>query len=231
MAGPNPALSDLEARIGHDFSDGALLRRALTHISSLSGAPSAGAHYQRLEFLGDRVLGLAIAGLLYRSFEGASEGELSRRLGHLVRRETCAEVARGWGVGAHVRSGAGTDITEAVLADICEALIAAVYLDAGFETARAVVEQAFGPKMNEPARALRDAKSALQEWAMAKALPPPVYHQLERSGPDHAPLFRISVEVPGFAPSEGAGRSKRIAEQAAAEALLRREGAWHGAAS
>jgi ribonuclease III len=115
-----------------------------------------------------------------------------------------------------------------VLADICEALIAAVHLDAGFETARRVVEQSFGLKMNEPARALRDAKSALQEWAMGRALPAPIYHEIERSGPDHAPLFRISAEVQGFTRSEGEGRSKRIAEQAAAEAFLRREGAWQG---
>lgn len=224
----NSSLPELEARIGHVFSDRTLLLRALTHISSLPGTPANGAHYQRLEFLGDRVLGLAIAGLLYRSFGEAGEGELSRRLGHLVRRETCAEVALSWGVADHVRSGIGADITAAVLADIGEALIAAVYLDAGFEAARRVVEQSFGLKMNEPQRALRDAKSSLQEWAMARALPPPVYEEIERSGPDHAPVFRIKALVQGFDHSQGEGRSKRIAEMAAAEAFLRREGAWQG---
>jgi ribonuclease-3 len=226
MADRRPSLSTLETSVGHRFAERGHLERALTHITSLPGTPSNGPHYQRLEFLGDRVLGLVVADLLYRSFPEASEGDLSRRLGHLVRRETCAEVARAWDVQPHIRAGQGAEATETVLSDVCEAIIAAVYLDAGFETARGVVERAFGPLMGEPQRALRDAKSALQEWAMARALPPPVYRELDRSGPDHAPVFRIGAQIQGFEPSEGEGRSKRIAEQAAAEAFLRREGAW-----
>jgi ribonuclease-3 len=231
MASRRPPLTSLEDRIGHRFAEPAHLERALTHITSLPGTPANGPHYQRLEYLGDRVLGLVIADLLYRSFPQASEGDLSRRLGHLVRRETCAEVARAWDVQPHVRAGQGAETTQTVLADVCEAIIAAVYLDAGFEAARGVVEGAFGPLMGEPQRALRDAKSALQEWAMARALPPPVYREIDRTGPDHAPMFRIGALVEGFPASEGQGRSKRIAEQAAAEAFLRREGAWHEVAS
>jgi len=231
MASRRPPLSSLEERIGHRFAVPAHLERALTHITSLPGTPANGPHYQRLEYLGDRVLGLVIADLLYRTFPEASEGDLSRRLGHLVRRETCAEVAGAWNVQPHIRAGQGAETTQTVLADVCEAIIAAVYLDGGFEAARGVVERAFGPLISEPQRALRDPKSALQEWAMARALPPPVYRELDRSGPDHAPLFRIGAEISGYATSEGEGRSKRIAEQAAAEAFLRREGAWQEAAS
>lgn len=222
-------LSALEAAIGHRFTDSALLLRALTHMSAPQGAPDRQAHYQRLEFLGDRVLGVAVADLIYRAFPADSEGDLSRRLGHLVRRETCAEVALAWDVGRHLRLGsaenaAGLRGKPAILADVCEALIAAVYLDAGFEAARAVVERAFGPKMTEPGRATRDAKTELQEWALGRGLPVPLYREMARSGPDHAPHFRIGAVVEGFEPVAGEGPSKRQAEQAAADAFLRLAG-------
>lgn len=226
---PKPSLSVLEESIGYSFKDRAHLERALTHISALKGTPSNGPHYQRLEFLGDRVLGLVVAEMLYRTYPRAGEGELSRRLGHLVRHETCAEVAELWDVGPHIRLGVGENQSglrnkTAILGDVCEAVIAAVYLDGGFEPARVLVERDFGPKMSEPGRATRDPKSMLQEWALGLARPVPVYEERDRSGPDHAPQFRIAARVEGFKDCEGEGPSKRLAEQAAAEAFLRREG-------
>ena len=226
---PKPDLATLEATLGHRFADRAHLERALTHTSALKGTPSNGPHYQRLEFLGDRVLGLAVAEMLYRAYPKASEGELSRRLGHLVRQETCAEVAESWDVGPHIRLGqgeiqSGLRKKAAILGDVCEAVIAAVYLDAGFDVARTLVERDFGPKMSEPGRATRDPKSMLQEWALGKAKPVPVYQERDRSGPDHAPMFRIAAVVDGVKDFEAEGPSKRLAEQAAAEGLLRREG-------
>ncbi|PSC03237.1 ribonuclease III [Alsobacter soli] len=226
---PKPDLSALEETLGHSFSDRSHLERALTHISALRGTPSNGPHYQRLEFLGDRVLGLVVAQMLFEAFPKASEGELSRRLGHLVRKETCAEVAKGWDVGPYIRLGpgeiqSGLRKKDAILGDVCEAVIAAVYLDGGFEPARALVERDFGPKMSEPGRAKRDPKTMLQEWALAQARPIPTYEERDRSGPDHAPMFRIAARVDGFRECEGEGPSKRIAEQSAAEAFLRREG-------
>lgn len=224
-----PDLSALEEAIGHRFADRTFLERALTHISALQGTPSNGPHYQRLEFLGDRVLGLSVASLLYQTFPTASEGELSRRLAHLVRRETCAEVATAWDIGPHIRLGigemqSGLRKKEAILADVCESVIAAVYLDAGFDAAAALVGRGFGPKMAEPGRSVRDPKSALQEWALALSLPAPVYREVERKGPDHAPVFRIAAVVQGYEPCEAQGRSKRLAEQAAATAFIEREG-------
>jgi ribonuclease-3 len=219
----------LEEAVGHRFTDRKLLDRALTHISALHGTPADGPHYQRLEFLGDRVLGVVVADMLYRAYPRESEGGLSRRLGHLVRRETCAEVALAWGVGPYLRMGtgeaqAGLRKKEAILGDVCEAIIAAVWLDAGWDAARAVVERAFGPKMTEPGRSRRDAKSTLQEWALARGLAVPDYVLAERAGPDHAPRFRVAATIAGYEPCEGEGLSKRMAEQAAAQAFLVREG-------
>jgi ribonuclease III len=229
MARPKADLSVLEGSLGYIFRNRLPLERALTHISALKTTAAGGPNYQRLEFLGDRVLGLAIAELLYRSYPEASEGELSRRLAHLVRRETCAEVALEWNLGPYIRLGqgeiaAGLRKKEAILADVCEAVLAAVYLDGGFEAARDLVIRSFGPKMTDPGRAVRDPKSMLQEWALGRAKPAPVYREVERSGPDHLPMFRIAAMVEGYEPCEGEGRSKRLAEQAAAEAFLRREG-------
>jgi ribonuclease III len=229
MSRRRPDLAELEARIGYAFHDRGPLERALTHISALHGTPASGPHYQRLEFLGDRVLGLCVAEMLFRTFPKASEGELSRRLGHLVRRETCAEVAQEWDVGVHIRLGTGEMQTglrkkEAILADVCESVLAAIFVDGGFASAQAVVERWFGPKMAEPGRAQRDPKSALQEWALARGRETPIYRQVDRSGPDHAPRFVVEAVIQGHEPTSGEGASKRMAEQAAAEAFLRREG-------
>lgn len=226
MARAKPDLAALEARIGHAFADRALLNWALTHVSAATKRPES---YERLEFLGDRVLGLAVAHLLYESFAGESEGELSRRLAALVRKETCAEVAEDWGVGPFIRLGDGEAQTggrkkRAILGDVCEAIIGAVFLDGGADAAAQVVRAAFSAKMMEAGPDLRDAKTALQEWAQARRLPPPRYRQVSRSGPDHAPSFEIAVDVEGFAAAEGAGASKRAAEQAAAANFMAREG-------
>ncbi|MBS7703870.1 ribonuclease III [Chelatococcus asaccharovorans] len=226
QAGMQAAIED---RIGYRFRDRDLLMQALTHISAV---PSDKAQtYQRLEFLGDRVLGLAVSDMLFRAFPDAEEGELSRRLAELVRRESCAEVAAAWGVGDHVRLGdgeiaAGARENAAILADICEAIVGAAFVDGGTAAAQGIVERAFRERLHAPRRPLRDAKTALQEWAQGRGLPTPAYTVAHRSGPDHAPHFRIAVAVRGMTPAEGAGTSKRVAEQAAAREFLVREQIW-----
>jgi ribonuclease-3 len=223
-------LAALEARIGHEFADPTLLTRALTHVSA---SPARRDSYERLEFLGDRVLGLAAAHMLYDAFPNESEGELSRRLAALVRKETCAEVAEAWGVGPAMRLGEGEAQTggrgkRALLGDICEAIIGAAFLDGGAAAAECVVRKAFSDRMAASGQDLRDAKTALQEWAQARGLAAPRYQLIARSGPDHAPFFEVAVEVKGFQATPGSGASKRAAEQAAAAAFLAREGAGAG---
>jgi ribonuclease-3 len=221
--------SHFEERIGYHFRDEALLDRALTHISALSGMRNRAASYQRLEFLGDHVLGLVVSDMLYRAFPKADEGEMSRRLADLVRKETCAEVARAIQLGEVIRLGAseanaGGRDRNAILADVCEALIGAVFVDGGYPAAADLVERLWNMRMRAPARQLRDSKTILQEWAQARGLPTPAYREIERKGPDHDPEFRVAVELPRLAPAEGLGRSKRAAEQAAAAAMLARTG-------
>ena len=220
-------LSDLEARLGYRFRDPELATLALTHLSAQAGGRS----YQRLEFLGDRVLGVVVADELYRSFPLASEGELSIRLAKLVRRETCAAVATEWDVGPHVVLGLGEARgggrkKAAILSDVCESIIGAVFLDGGFEAARALILRAWAARLTADAEPARDAKTALQEWAQARALAAPRYEEAARSGPAHAPLFVMRVELPGYEPETGEATSKRAAEQAAAQAFLDR---WSGA--
>ena len=219
----------LEDRIGYRFNDPALLDSALSHISALKGARNRGGSYQRLEFLGDHVLGLVISDMLFRAFPRADEGELSRRLADLVRKETCAEIARAIDLGAAIRLGAseanaGARTRPAILADVCEALIGAVYLDGGFVAAEALIGRLWQVRMKTKAEPLRDPKTVLQEWAQGRGLPTPAYREIARSGPDHDPQFRVAVQLPHLAPAEGSGRSKRAAEQAAAAAMMKREG-------
>lgn len=236
MARRRPNLDELLKKLGYHFERMELLEEALTHVSA---PQSAGQSYQRLEFLGDRVLGLAIAELVFRTFPGAPEGELSRRLAELVRRESCAEVAVAWDVGPHLKLGAGEAHSgerrnQTILADVCEAIIGAVFLDGGYGAAQALVERSFQALLAAPRRPLRDPKSALQEWAQGRGLPPPTYSIAEQTGPDHAPKFRVMVKVKGAEGAFGQGASKRVAEQAAARSLLLREGVWtedeHGTA-
>jgi len=219
----------LEGRIGYRFSDGTLLTCALTHISALKGPRNRAGSYQRLEFLGDHVLGLVISDMLFRGFPKADEGELSRRLADLVRKETCAEIAVSIELGAAIKLGssevnAGARKRPAILADVCEAVIGAVYLDGGYVAAAGLVERLWQERMRAKAQPLRDPKTVLQEWAQARGLPTPAYREVARSGPDHSPEFRVAVQLPNFAAAEGSGRSKRAAEQAAAAAMLSREG-------
>jgi ribonuclease-3 len=219
----------LEERIGYRFKDTALFDSALSHISALKGARNRAGSYQRLEFLGDHVLGLVISDMLYRAFPRADEGELSRRLADLVRKETCADIARSIDLGAAIRLGAseanaGGRTRPAILADVCEALIGAAYLDGGFAAAEALIGRLWEARMRTTAQPLRDPKTVLQEWAQARGLPTPVYREIARSGPDHDPEFRVAVQLPKLAPAEGSGRSKRAAEQAAAAAMMTREG-------
>ncbi len=214
-----PALEPLEERIGHRFENRALLEQALTHMSMVrSGGRKAS--YQRLEFLGDRVLGLAVAEMLMRAFPKATEGELSQRLSQLVRKATCGEVAETLDLAPYVRLDRGGKPTPTIIADACEALIGAVFLDAGYGKALEVVERHWGERLTRKARPERDAKTLLQEWALARGLPPPHYREVERRGPDHKPEFKVAVELPGLDACTGVARTKRDAEQAAAGMML-----------
>lgn len=222
----------IEERIGHTFADPALLATAFTHVSALKSA-RRGDSYQRLEFLGDHVLGLIVSDMLYRAFPKADEGELSKRLADLVRREACADVAKSLGLDEAIKlgsvgAGAGARLRNSVLGDICEAVIGAVFLDGGYAAAAQFVERNWTERMRKPVRPLRDPKTILQEWAQGKGLPTPVYREVERTGPHHDPQFRVAVELPGLTPAEGIGGSKRAAEKLAATALLKREGVTGG---
>jgi ribonuclease-3 len=211
-------------RIGHDFNRPELLLRAITH-SSLSSAnrPSN----ERLEFLGDRVLALSMAEALFQGDTDAAEGQLAPRFNALVRQETCADVARDIALGDVLKLGrsemmSGGRRKEALLGDALEAVIAAVYLDAGFETARAMVLRLWGRRIADAAGQGRDPKSALQEWAQARGLPPPSYTETDRSGPDHQPIFTVEARLQTGEAELGQASGKRQAEQAAARALLAR---------
>jgi ribonuclease-3 len=218
-------LEALEARIGYSFRDRALLVLALTHVSAAGAARARVKSYQRLEFLGDRVLGLAIAALLYEKFPNAEEGDLSKRLTGLVRRESCADFAESWGLAEHIRLGSGEAQSggrqnPTILGDVAEALIGAVFVDGGYEPAAALVAAAVRGRLGAPQPPL-DPKTALQEWAQGRGLSPPSYTIRLREGPDHSPLFRIGVTLEGHPGAEAVGRSRREAEQAAAAAMLR----------
>jgi ribonuclease-3 len=227
------AAKAIEQRIGHTFATPALLETAFTHVSALKSARNRDESYQRLEFLGDHVLGLIVSDMLYRAFPKADEGELSKRLADLVRKETCADVAKTLGLDEAIKlgtvgAGVGARLRKSVLGDICEAVIGAVFLDGGYAAAAQFVETNWLERMRKPVRPLRDAKTVLQEWAQGQGLPTPVYREIERSGPHHDPQFRVSVELPGLVPAEGVGGSKRAAEKLAALAMLKREGVSGG---
>ncbi len=223
-------LRALEERLGHDFVDSGLLARALTHASAAANGPGGGT-YERLEFLGDRVLGLAVADMLDEAFPEALEGELSRRLARLVSGRTCAQVAaemelsRFLRIGDSIQRGGGR-ATAGLLADACEAVLGAVYRDGGLPAARGVVERFWRSRLETMSGPLRDAKTELQEWAHRRGFEIPAYLEILRSGPDHAPEFEVEVSVGALPPGRGRGRSKREAEHAAASSLLRREGVW-----
>jgi len=217
-------LTAFSRRLGHRFSRPELLVRALTH-SSLSSPTRP--DNQRLEFLGDRVLGLVMAEALLEADTGASEGQLAPRFNALVRREACADVAREIGLGDVLKLGrsemmSGGRRKEALLADAMEAVIAAVYRDAGFEAARALILRLWGGRIGAVETDARDAKTALQEWAQARGLKPPAYVEIGREGPDHAPVFTVAARLESGEEAQATAGAKRQAEQAAAQALLAR---------
>ncbi len=218
----------LEQTVGHEFADKQWLDRALTHAST--GSAKA-ANYERLEFLGDRVLGLCVAEMLFRTFRSATEGELSVRLNQLVSAESCAMVADELELHRFIRTGADVKKLTGkrmmnVRADVVESLIAALYLDGGLEVARAFITKHWEGRASRADAARRDAKTELQEWAHAKFGLTPCYRIDDRSGPDHDPRFTVTVEVQGVEPETGVDRSKRAAEQVAATKMLEREGVW-----
>lgn len=212
-------LDQLEQKLNHTFKDISYLEQALTHQSG------TGKTYERLEFLGDRVIGLVVAEMLLHHFPDEAEGEIAKRHTALVRRETMAEVARQIGVGAFMdistgEEQAGTRENESVLADMMEAILAAIYLDAGMEKVKKTIQTYWLPLLQSYATPPQDPKTQLQEWAQARKKSLPVYDIVHQSGPDHAPDFTVKVIVEGFAPVTGTGKSKRAAEQDAAEKLL-----------
>jgi ribonuclease-3 len=220
-----PDRDQLESRLGYQFRQEELLDEALTHVSA---SALGGKSYQRLEYLGDRVLGLVIAELLFETFPKATEGELSRRLADLVRKETCAEIARHWGLGEFIRLGegerrSGARKRDAILGDVCEAVLGAVFRDGGFGAAEALIRTHWEARMHQPVLAPKDAKTRLQEFVQAQGYAVPRYLDIGRSGPDHAPEFEVAVIVEHYAEARGRGTSKRLAERAAAEAWLTRE--------
>lgn len=223
-------LEALEGRLQYRFKDRAGLLRALTHRSAVPGDQVAHESYQRHEFLGDRVLALVVAEMLFTAYPREEEGDLARRLNQLVRRETCAEVAIDLDLGSVLRLGVGERQSggrrkEAILGDVAEAVIAAIYLDGGFDAAKDFVLRNWKPRMESLTGPLRDSKTLLQEWAQGRGQGLPAYSIVDRSGPDHAPTFRVVVTIDGETAGEGQGKSKRDAEQAAAaEALAKRAG-------
>jgi ribonuclease-3 len=207
--------------LGHSFSNTALLAEALSHTSL------GKQNYQRLEFLGDRILGCVIADWLYQKHANEPEGKLARRFAELVRKEACARVARHIHAARHIqleRTAAQAKIhhTDNVLGDVCEALIGALYLDGGLAAAQSFIRNHWKPFVEHELSAPKDIKSGLQEWAQARGLPLPDYKLVGRHGPDHAPVFDVSVSVHGYAPETAQGSSKQEAEKKAATALLQR---------
>ncbi|BBU54549.1 ribonuclease 3 [Mameliella alba] len=212
----------LQDSLGHRFADPRLLRRAVTH-ASMSGPGRE--DNQRLEFLGDRVLGLVMAEALLERDRTATEGQMAPRFNALVRKETCADVAREVGIGNALKLGRSEQLSGgrrkmALLGDAMEAVIAAVYLDAGFEAARALILRLWDKRIDAVEEDAKDAKTALQEWAQARGHQPPKYVETARSGPDHAPVFTIEVRLPDGTSAEATAGSKRQAEQMAARMLL-----------
>ena len=218
-------LERLEKALGHRFSQRQLLRQALTHSSTARDRAGRGFTNERLEFLGDRVLGLAIADLLYERFPGEDEGALAKRFTALVRREALARVAADIGLARHIvlapgEEEAGGRDNPSLLADTCEAVIAALFLDSGWETAARFVRSRWEPLMAEDVEPPVDAKTTLQEWAQGRGLALPAYSVVERLGLAHAPTFTVEVRVKGRDPARATGSSKRAAEQGAAKAML-----------
>ena len=221
MMADAPAGSAPQLRLDYTFRNPELLARALTHTSA-----GAEVNYERLEFLGDRVLALVVAELLLERFPGEREGQIGRRFAELVRAENLARVGRVCGIDAALTLS-GDSANDKMIADATEAVIAALYLDGGYPAAARFIEHHWSPFIARAERPPRDAKTALQEWSQARGLGLPVYQELGRAGPDHKPLFTVAVSVADRAPVEAQGRSKRAAEQVAAAQLLAELEAGH----
>ncbi len=222
----NNSLEHLQNKLNYHFKDIAFLQLALTHASA-----GREKNNERLEFLGDRVLGLAIAELLDNNFPKAAEGELARRFNRLVRKETCAIVAQELDIGPHIIMGEGERDSggaekPTILADACEAILGAIFLDAGYIPAKDLILRMWRPKLLSSDVIPTDPKSALQEWAQGEKLSLPKYVEISRKGPDHAPEFTTEVQISHRGSAQGVGTSKRASEQAAARNMLKQEGLW-----
>ncbi len=224
-------LNALEEKLNYNFNSKNLIEKALTHSSAISPAKRIEFSYQRLEFLGDRVLGLVISDLLLKHFRDANEGELSRTLNALVRKETLAQVARKLDLGNFIILGdsearSGGAKKEAILADVLEAIFGAVYFDGGHNKAYELVASLFGNMIERANERGADAKTFLQEWAQGRKLSPPTYKEISRDGPDHSPTFVIGVNVSGFDEVSATGASKKTAEHNAAQSFLVKHEIW-----
>lgn len=218
------SVSALETAMGYTFSDKTLAGRALTHASVAKSRPESN---ERLEFLGDRVLGLVVADMLFRQFPDETEGQLGYRFPALVRADALARVAENLGLERWLsvddrEFGANKRRKTGILSNTCEAIIAALYVDGGLEAARDFIEKNWQPLLEEDVTPPKDAKTRLQEFVQARGKPVPSYAIINRTGPDHAPEFTVEVSVQDEAPEQDTGASKRAAETAAAEKLLSR---------
>lgn len=228
--GEGARLDELAARLGHRFADRALLREALTHPSlNMAERGTARWGYERFEFLGDRVLGLVIAEWLIERFPAEDEGSLAKRHTALVRREALSRVAEKIELGHYLFMSSGEEesggrANAAILADSCEAVIAALYLDGGMEAVRRFIRHGWADAIERDDSPPQDPKTQLQEWAQARGLPLPRYTTVSRTGPDHEPVFHVAVDVDGQDRATGEGASKRSAAKAAATVLLQRLG-------
>ncbi|MCW5772992.1 MAG: ribonuclease III [Rhodospirillaceae bacterium] len=213
--------------LGHSFVRPELLDEALTHASAAAGSngQAAAANYERMEFLGDRVLNLVVAQHLLKRYPDEKVGQLARRHAALVREEALADVSRRAGIAEYIRLSTGEELSggranPAIMADCCEAVIAALYLDGGFKAAERFIAKYWTPLLNQTPRPPKDPKTALQEWAQSRGLPLPSYVTVAQSGPDHDPTFTVRVQVKGYPAANASGKSKRLAEQIAAQFLL-----------
>jgi ribonuclease III len=216
----------IAALLGYTFRNRDLLKAALTHGSGRKGKTNT--TYQRLEFLGDRVLGLVIAEELYVRNPRKAEGALAQNFSVLVRAEACADAARDLNISEHIRVGQkekaqGMATQTVILGDVMESILGAMYLDGGLEPARALIMRLWDERLSSRSKLVKDAKSFLQEWALAQGKAIPAYRIVSRDGPDHSPNFTIAVTIEGFAEAVASAQSKRNGEQLAAELFLRRE--------
>ena len=225
--------TEVQQAIGYSFKDIDLLLAALTHSSSHAGAKDSVVDNERLEFLGDRVLGLVISHYLIENFKTAKEGELARRFNSLVKRQMCAEIGFEIELGRFMILSAGEERSggrekPTIIANAMEAVLGAVFLDGGYSEVDTLIQRLWSDKLSKMPRVLIDAKSQLQEWAQGRGFGLPQYENIHREGPDHKPIFVVEVKVAGVGSKQGEGTSIRSAEQQAAKIMLENEGVWEG---